>query len=69
MEGDEVVPSIIIFKAKVTSLQFLDKLKVRCVVRGYCIPQMTQMFFGHSLCILLKPLNYLWQKQSDTTDQ
>ena len=34
VEGDEVVPSIIIFKAKITSRGFLDKLKARCVARG-----------------------------------
>ena len=34
MEGDEVVPSIIVFKAKITSRGFLDKLKARCVARG-----------------------------------
>ena len=33
-EGDEVVPSIIVFKAKITSRGFLDKLKARCVARG-----------------------------------
>ena len=31
---DEVIPSIIIFKAKITSKGFLDKLKARLVARG-----------------------------------
>ena len=31
VEGDEVVPSMLIFKAKITSRGFLDKLKARCV--------------------------------------
>ena len=34
VEGDEVVPSMLIFKAKITSRGFLDKLKARCVARG-----------------------------------
>ena len=33
-QGDEVIPCMIIFKAKVTSRGFLDKLKARCVARG-----------------------------------
>jgi hypothetical protein len=32
--GDEVIPAMIIFKAKVTSRGYLDKLKARCVARG-----------------------------------
>ena len=32
--GDEVIPAILIFKAKVTSRGFLDKLKAHCVARG-----------------------------------
>ena len=34
VEGDEVVPSMLVFKAKITSRGFLDKLKARCVARG-----------------------------------
>ena len=34
MPGDEIIPSIIIFKAKITSKGFLDKLKARLVARG-----------------------------------
>jgi len=34
VEGDEIIPAMIIFKAKVTSRGFLDKLKARCVARG-----------------------------------
>ena len=34
VDGDEVVPSMLIFKAKITSCDFLGKLKVRCVTRG-----------------------------------
>ena len=34
VDGDEVVPCMIIYKAKVTSRGFLDKLKARCVARG-----------------------------------
>ena len=34
VDGDEVVPSMLIFKAKITSRGFLDKLKARCVARG-----------------------------------
>jgi hypothetical protein len=33
-EGDEVIPSMFAFKAKITSKGFLDKLKARCVARG-----------------------------------
>ena len=33
-KGDEVIPCMLIFKAKVTSHGFLDKLKARCVARG-----------------------------------
>ena len=32
--GDEIIPAIFVFKAKVTSRGFLDKLKARCVARG-----------------------------------
>ena len=32
--GDEVIPCMLIYKAKVTSRGFLDKLKARCVARG-----------------------------------
>ena len=32
--GDEVIPCMLIFKAKVTSRGFLDKLKARCVACG-----------------------------------
>ena len=32
--GDEVIPAMIIYKAKVTSRGYLDKLKARCVARG-----------------------------------
>ena len=32
--GDEVIPCILIYKAKITSRGFLDKLKARCVARG-----------------------------------
>ena len=32
--GDEIIPAMIIFKAKVTSRGFLDKLKARLVARG-----------------------------------
>ena len=32
--GDEIIPAIIIFKAKITSKGFLDKLKARLVARG-----------------------------------
>ena len=31
---DEILPAIIVFKAKITSRGFLDKLKARCVARG-----------------------------------
>ena len=34
MPGDEIIPSIIIFKAKITSKGFLDKLKAHLVARG-----------------------------------
>ena len=34
VNGDEIVPSMIVYKAKVTSRGFLDKLKARCVARG-----------------------------------
>jgi hypothetical protein len=34
MDGDEVIPAMVIFKAKVTSRGYLDKLKARCVARG-----------------------------------
>ena len=33
-EGDEILPGIFIFKAKLTSRGFLDKCKARCVARG-----------------------------------
>ena len=33
-DGDEVVPSMIIYKAKVTSKGFLEKLKACCIARG-----------------------------------
>jgi hypothetical protein len=33
-DGDGVIPSMIIFKAKVTSRGYLDKLKAKCVARG-----------------------------------
>ena len=32
--GDEVIPCMLFFKAKVTSRGYLDKLKSRCVARG-----------------------------------
>lgn len=32
--GDEIIPAMLIFKAKVTSRGYLDKLKTRCVARG-----------------------------------
>ena len=32
--GDEVIPCMLIFKAKVTSRGFLDKLKAQCVAQG-----------------------------------
>jgi len=32
--GDEIIPAIIVFKAKVTSRGYLDKVKARCVARG-----------------------------------
>ena len=32
--GDEIIPAIIVFKAKITSKGFLDKLKARLVARG-----------------------------------
>ena len=32
--GDEILPAILVFKAKVTSRGFLDKLKARCCARG-----------------------------------
>ena len=32
--GDEVIPAMLIFKAKVTSRGYLDKLKARCCARG-----------------------------------
>ena len=31
---DEIIPAIMVFKAKITSKGFLDKLKARCVARG-----------------------------------
>jgi hypothetical protein len=33
-EGDEVIPAIFVYKAKITSKGYLDKLKARCVARG-----------------------------------
>jgi len=33
-DDDEIIPAMFIFKAKVTSRGFLDKLKARCVARG-----------------------------------
>jgi hypothetical protein len=32
--GDEVIPAIFVYKAKITSKGYLDKLKARCVARG-----------------------------------
>jgi hypothetical protein len=32
--GDEIIPAIVVFKAKITSKGYLDKLKARCVARG-----------------------------------
>jgi hypothetical protein len=32
--GDEIIPAIFVFKAKITSKGYLDKLKARCVARG-----------------------------------
>ena len=34
LSGDEIIPAMLIFKAKVTSRGYLDKLKARCVARG-----------------------------------
>ena len=33
-DGDEIIPAMFIYKAKVTSRGYLDKLKARCVARG-----------------------------------
>ena len=32
--GDETIPAILVYKAKITSRGYLDKLKARCVARG-----------------------------------
>jgi hypothetical protein len=34
LDGDEIIPAILVYKAKVTSRGFLDKLKAWCVARG-----------------------------------
>jgi hypothetical protein len=33
-DGDEIIPAMVIFKAKLTSRGYLDKLKARCIARG-----------------------------------
>ena len=62
MKEMKLFQALFVFKAKITSRGFLDKLKAHCVAKGiFNTPMMTQIFCGLHVfllgllrCLLLK---------------